>query len=294
MRTRRSRRLAETALSRWVRSLSLPGLPAGGEPGRPAALAAHGIQHRQGLALTPELGEVVAAWPLGASLAAAAVARGLGAGRRRTALNEALHELRRPLQALALTAPAAGASEGSPAAWAVPMAATALERLEREINGEPAAPVRESIPARPLLGAAVARWRARAGRAGGSLTLRWRGPEATVAGDRCQLAQALDNLIVNAIEHGGPEVVVDARAAAGMLEIAVIDRGRESPVVAPARGVSALPRRLSGRRRHGHGLRVVRRTAAAHGGGFRLRLSAGGAEAVLALALPPAAGGVRR
>ena len=44
-----------------------------------------------------ELAQLVAAWPLGVSLAAAAVAQGIHAGRRRSALNEALHELRRPL-----------------------------------------------------------------------------------------------------------------------------------------------------------------------------------------------------
>ena len=38
---------------------------------------------------------------------------------------------------------------------------------------------------------------------GGSLELRWRAGEAAVIGDGAALEQALDNLIVNAIEHGG-------------------------------------------------------------------------------------------
>jgi len=43
--------------------------------------------------------------------------------------------------------------------------------------------------------------------------------------------------------------------------------------------------RLAGRRRHGHGLRIVRRVAARHGGSFRLRRSPSGTEACLELPL---------
>ena len=46
---------------------------------------------------------------------------------------------------------------------------------------------------------------------------------------------------------------------------------------------AGLVARLSGRRRHGHGLRVVRRIAAAHRGDFRLRRSERGTEAVIEL-----------
>jgi signal transduction histidine kinase len=235
--------------------------------------------------LTLELGQVVAAWPLGASLAAVVAARGLRAGRRRTALNEALHELRRPLQVLALAAPGAGQAAPSAIQGSVQMAASALARLEREINGEPLAAVRAPICARPLLGAAVGRWKGRAALAGGSLSLRWQAGEATIDGDRCAIAQALDNLIVNAIEHGGPEVVVEARGRAGRLRVAVIDSGRESRPESRRESPAELVARLSGRRLHGHGLRVVRRTAAAHRGEFRLRSSARGTEAVLELPL---------
>lgn len=235
--------------------------------------------------MTPELAQIAAAWPLGASLAAAVAVRGFHAGRRRAVLNEALHELRRPLQALALTVPGARPEESSATRWSLQMAATALERLEREINGEAVATVRAPLPARPLLDSAVGRWQARAVLGGGSLALRWRAGEATVDGDRCGLAQAFDNLIVNAIEHGGPDVLVEAETRSGRLRVAVIDRGCE-PAGDLRRERPAGPiDRLSGRRRHGHGLRVVRRTAATHGGDFRLRSSGLGTEAVLELPL---------
>jgi len=45
--------------------------------------------------------------------------------------------------------------------------------------------------------------------------------------------------------------------------------------------------RLSGRARHGHGLRLVRRTAARHGGSFALHLGEQGTSAVLELPLAP-------
>jgi len=165
------------------------------------------------------------------------------------------------------------------------MATAALERLEREINGETVAAARTSLLARPLVDAAVDRWQTQAVMAGSSLALRWHGGEARIDGDRCALAQALDNLIVNAIEHGGSDVLVEAETCPGRFRVSVGDRGRGSDRD-PRRELRAGPiDRLRGRRRHGHGLRVVRRTAAAHGGDFRLRCFDRGAVAILELPL---------
>jgi two-component system sensor histidine kinase FlrB len=236
-------------------------------------------------ALTPPLAEVIAAWPLGTSLAAAVAVHGLRTGRRRTVLNEALHELRRPLQALALVPPGAVPAEPAAIQGSIQMAAIALERLEREINGEAAASVRETLAVRPLLDSTVRRWQARAALAGGSLLLRWQAGETTIAADRCAVAQALDNLVVNAIEHGGPEIVVEALAERGVLRLAVVDSGRGRRPRSRRESPAELVARLSGRRLHGHGLRLVRRTVAAHGGHFKLRSSARGTEAILELPL---------
>jgi signal transduction histidine kinase len=230
-----------------------------------------------------EPAQLLASWPLGISLAAAVAAQGLFAGRRRSALNEALHELRRPLQALALAPAVGGAAAGLEGS--VQMAAAALERLEREINGEAPPPVRVTLPVRPLLEAAVGRWRSRAALAGGSLCLRWQAGGATVDGDRLELARAIDNLIVNAIEHGGPRVSVEAEVRGGRLRIAVRDSGRASRPAARRESPAEAIARLLGRRRRGHGLRVVRRTAAGHRGEFGLHGSAEGTEAVLELPL---------
>jgi signal transduction histidine kinase len=235
--------------------------------------------------LTPPLAEVVAAWPFGASLAAAVAVQGLRTGRRRAALNEALHELRRPLQALALAPSGVVSVEPAAIQGSVQMAAAALERLEREINGGAAPTLRETLLARPLLDSAVRRWQGRAALAGGSLSLSWRAGEAAVEADRSAIAEALDNLVVNAIEHGGPEIVLEARSGQGVLRAAVVDSGRGARPRSRRESPAELIARLSGRRLHGHGLHLVRRTAAAHGGRFELRSSARGTEAILELPL---------
>jgi hypothetical protein len=245
------------------------------------------------------------ALPTAATAAALALAAGAREGRRRLALNEALHELRRPLQALVLQAPAGrGGGEGQ-----VEMATAALARLDREINGGAIAPDRAPLLARPLAESALSRWHERAAGVGATLELRWEAGGAAIDADRGDIAAALDNLIDNAIEHGGPRIAVEAASFADMLSLAVVDSGarggegegsegdagapvsargaRPGRTAAPRRALAAndLLGRLSGRRRHGHGLRRVRRTAAAHGGSFSLHRGRSGTSAVLELPL---------
>jgi signal transduction histidine kinase len=217
-------------------------------------------------------------------MAAAVAAQSLRAGRRRLALNEALHELRRPLQAVAFAV--GRGSDGADAGQdSIELAAAALDRLDREINGGPSTPVWGAVDGAELIQSAVARWQARIRLADGSLEMRWNAGGALLRGDRHALGQALDNLIVNAIDHGGPTIVVAGRLREGRLRIAVVDSGRaarprsrrNSPVQAIAR--------LSGQQRHGHGLAVVRRVAADHGGSFALRHAEQGSLAVLELPL---------
>jgi two-component system sensor histidine kinase FlrB len=237
-----------------------------------------------------ELVQIVAGWPVVLSMAAAVAAQSLRAGRRRSALNEALHELRRPLQAVALAAApqferSAGAGEP------IELAAAALERLDREINGGPLVPTLGSIDAAALARSAVARWQARAQIAEGSLELRWNAGEALISGDRSALAQALDNLIVNAIEHGGPTIVVAGRLLEGRLRIAVVDSGRVTRPRLRRNSPAQVMAWLSGRHQRGHGLGVVRRVAADHDGRFALRHSERGSLAVLELPLAEAESG---
>jgi signal transduction histidine kinase len=261
------------------------------------------------VALTPAR---LAVWPAlgGAGVTLAAAVRD---GRRRAVLNERLHELRRPLQALALMTPEAVGAAGAPGG-PIEMAAVALARLEREINGEAAgrgegeaevrtmvagqAGPRATVAVRPLVEAARRRWRPQAGLVGASIAVRWDADEATVDGCRLDLAAALDNLISNALEHGGPRIELGADLVGPRLCLAVVDSGggagrRARDREASVRGREARRRResktrfgrLAGRARHGHGLRLVRRTAEEHGGIFALYRGEHGTSAVLELPL---------
>jgi K+-sensing histidine kinase KdpD len=234
-----------------------------------------------------QLVDIVVGWPIVASIAVAMTAN-WRAARRRGALNEALHELRRPLQSLVLVTGA----DGSPGVvgGSAELATQALDRLERQVNGGIAQPRRELVAVSRLAEAAVGRWRARASLAGGSLELRWLAGEALVAADGFELAQALDNLIVNAIEHGGPTVVVRATRQGETLRITVGDSGRLSRPPERRETPSEAIARLCGRRRRGHGLAVVRRIAARASGRFSLRCSERGSRAVLELPLTRAPG----
>lgn len=226
------------------------------------------------------MAQIVAGWPLALSMATTVVVQGLRNGRRRAVLNEALHELRRPLQAVALASgPRSAASAEDP----IDLAAAALERLDREINGGPLSPVRSTIEARSLVQRAVGRWAARVKLSDGLLELRWNAGVALVHGDRRALAQALDNLIVNAIEHGGPSIVVSARRRERWLRIVIVDSGRSSRPRSRRGSPAEVLARLAGRQRRGHGLAVVRRVASLHDGRFVLQRSAHGSTAVLEL-----------
>jgi two-component system OmpR family sensor kinase len=221
------------------------------------------------------------AWATTASMCGFALVLVFRGGRRRSAINEAVHELRRPLQALALApAQGGGARESS-----VRLAARALERLDRVVNGGERQIDREQVRCDELLRSAVLRWQLPAAIEGSELALSWGAGPASVEGDPSELGQALDNLIVNAIEHGGSSILVEGACGRDRLRLCVADSGQRSR--RPLRGdaFSLAVERFSGRRRRGHGLAIVRRTAAAHGGRFVLERSAAGSRAVLELPL---------
>jgi signal transduction histidine kinase len=228
--------------------------------------------------MTVELAELAAGLPVALSFALAGGITSFREGRRRTALNEAVHELRRPLQALSLALPAEHSPRG-PATSSLRLAASALDRLDSEINGRPCTGAEVMVEIDCLLEEAVVRWRRRAAAGGRRLQLRLAATDTDVFGVRFELEQAVDNLINNALEHGSGPVTVEACAEGSALLIVVRDLG------ARRRGGPRASQRTRGRS-HGHGLRVVRRIAADHGGGFELRRSSRGTEACLRLPLP--------
>lgn len=213
-----------------------------------------------------------AAWSLALAFAALLIGVRFREARRRASLNRAVHELRRPLQALALSS----AASRVPGAEAIRGAVAALGDLDRAINGGPRRFAPRPVVCRTLVQAAVERWRGPALASDRSLVLRWRAGSATVMADPERLARALDNLIHNAILHGGRRVRVEASSFAAGVRISVVDSGT------PGSGSAAR-----GDPRHGHGLRVVSTIAAEHGGRFLLRTSPAGTRATLELPLTP-------
>ena len=206
-------------------------------------------------------------------MAAALVGDRVLKARRRAALNRALHELRRPLQALVLAPAPPGRTAGPGAAQ---LALAALDDLDHEINGSTRSVAPRPVACRALVESAVERWRGPAAEARRSLELRWRAGAAMAMVDPRRVAQALDNLIANAIEHGGLRVRVEATIAARGVRISVSN----AALPVPARARRDL--------RRGHGLRVVASVAAAHGGRFLVQHRAGAWVAVLELPLAPA------
>lgn len=234
--------------------------------------------------MTVELAEIAAGLPMAASFAVAGGISTFREGRRRASLNEAMHELRRPLQVLALSLPA-DTHEGGACDSSLQMAAAALEKLDREINGGPAEEGLRPVEMRALAEAAVRRWKSAAALRGRGLQLLWRAGDPTVSGSEFDFAQALDNLISNALEHGGGKVTIEVREVDGRLRLAVRNLNGLSPARAERGEQDGRRRRIAGRHRHGHGLRVVARTAADHGGSFHLLQSKGSTEAHLELPL---------
>jgi signal transduction histidine kinase len=211
---------------------------------------------------------------LPAALSMAVVVAGgrVRAGRRRRSLNERLHEIRRPLQTLALAADAPRPDGPDPLALAL----AALRDLDREVNGGEMEFERRPVEARMIALAACERWRVRAASAGRGIAVRWSCGEMLADVDPLRVSQALDNLIANALEHGGGEITLEGHRHGDRLDLVVRDAG------------ASRAHRLRGHAdpRRGHGLRITRRLARAGGGELRLRgLGAGGTVAALMLPL---------
>jgi signal transduction histidine kinase len=221
--------------------------------------------------LVPSLG---ALFPMAISTAIVMAGGRVVQGRRRRSLNERLHELRRPLQALALSTKPSGLEAPDP----LELALAALRDLDREVNGGRADSRRRPVEARMLAIAASERWRARAAGAGRRIAVSWRCGDAVADVDPVRVSQALDNLIANALEHGGGEITLEGVRHHDRIDLVVRDGGSAKP---PRIREHADPRR-------GHGLRITRRLARANGGDLRVRApGTGGTVAALILPLAP-------
>jgi signal transduction histidine kinase len=233
--------------------------------------------------------------------AAAAVATALALAVRhalddgREAVARACHELRGPLTAARLgLSLQLRADEGShdrlrAIDTELSRAALALDDLSVARRGELGGPrltTLERVDVAVLVADAVEAARGHAHAAGVGLWPAERSPEGrtsrgggTVWGDRLRLAQALGNLIANAIEHGGAAVRVTVATRGRTVSIEVCDDGPGLPV--PVAALARRPRR--GRGTRGRGLAIALAIARRHGGTIAAAPARAGARVVLEL-----------
>lgn len=119
-------------------------------------------------------------------------------------------------------------------------------------------------------------WRPFAQSEGRRLHLRWDGEPAVVRADPGRLAQALGNLVANAMEHGSGPVELRGRSAGGRAVVEVHDAGPALP--AGSRG--APPGRGRGR-----GLVIAARAAEEAGGRVTIEQGEHGTTAAVELPL---------
>lgn len=213
--------------------------------------------------------------------------------RRMELVARACHELNGPLTAarlalqLATRASAQGGPRGPLAALDLELgrAGLALADLAAAQRGARAGDRTETFALAPLLADAAAAWRATAWTKGVRLRLEPPPEDVLLRGDRLRLAQACGNLLANAIEHGGGEVLLRARASRHTVRVEVLDEGPGLP--APVVELTRRPR--GGRGLRGRGLAITADVAARHGGRLAAAPSEHGARLVLELptALPP-------
>jgi signal transduction histidine kinase len=218
------------------------------------------------------------------------------------------HELRGPLTAARLALHGAGrASAGAGWAEAVGLeldracaalsdlaGATAWPRRGRRVAAgsvgvvspcaRPAAEAAHTlVDLTALVRAQSGPWTVAAPAVGRRITVAAPEEEVLVRGDRGRLAQAVGNLLANAVEHGDGTIRLTVGRASAMARLEVTDEGRG--LRAPLDRLVGAPR--GGRGARGRGLAIAAGVAAQHGGRLVTAPSSGGAR--LALELPAAA-----
>ena len=196
-----------------------------------------------------------------------------------------VHEVRSPVAALAAIAEtAADSSGGEPDALPVlvRLALAASRAIERIVMDVAIASVRlEPMDVGALVRDAVAAHRVRGADVAVSV-----GEGLSVEGDLVRLRQVVDNLIANALVHGGSsEVTVDASRCEGDVHVVVSDAGPGIPPDQLDSIFDAGVRLDTETPGSGLGLALARAIAEAHGGSLAAR-SAPGHGAAFTLALP--------
>jgi light-regulated signal transduction histidine kinase (bacteriophytochrome) len=164
-------------------------------------------------------------------VATAMLARRVVADRGRFRLiAEAEHELRAPLQAIALAAPDHCHPDVERARSAVADLAAARSGRRADADAEP-------VRLDRLVWRAATASDLAARRVGGGVHLDWSAGPVTIKANRGRLAQALGNLLANAVEHGGGDVRVIGRRTRRGIRVEVRDSGRGHGLTIAAKAV---------------------------------------------------------
>jgi signal transduction histidine kinase len=225
----------------------------------------------------------VGGWLLALVAGGAAMTMWLALRRRAELVARACHEVAGPLHAAGMVVHAVARETPSPRLPALELelrrAALALEDLDAARLGRGGRDRLDVVDLGALLAQQALAWQPVA-RAHGR-QLRVAAPSGLlVRADRVRLAQALGNLLANAVEHGGARVELRAVPGERTVRVEVGDDGDGLP--APVRRLTAQAR--AGRGARGRGLAIAAEIAERHGG--RLAAAPTGRGARLALELP--------
>jgi signal transduction histidine kinase len=206
---------------------------------------------------------------LAAALPAAAVAHAWWRPRvLRERAARVRHEVRQPLTAAQLALHGA-ARRGEIAPTLVAALELELRRAAIALE-DPAAARPADVDLHDLLGCQVRTWREVAAAHGATLVLEPGAGTAIVHADALRLAQATGNVVANAIEHGGGQIVIRTLRVADRVRVEVADGGPGLPA-----SVAELTRRpRAGRGERGRGLAIAAGVLA-HCGGRVAALPAG-------------------
>ncbi len=218
---------------------------------------------------------------LGWALAAVLAIGGLRARRRLELAAQAAHELRGAAVTVALAAAAlrrepGGIRRALAIEAAVERLRGGLADLDCARDGQRAVASPAVVSLERLLRGTVAGWRSAARRNGRPMRLRWDGAPADVRVDRRRLAQALSNLVANAVEHGSGPVELSGRRVGSDVVVEVRDGG-------PAKGTGTTRDRPDPDR--GRGLAIATRAVEEAGGRLALDSRPDGTTAAIELPL---------
>jgi two-component system, OmpR family, sensor kinase len=217
--------------------------------------------------------------------------------RERTFVSDASHELRTPLAILKTEVEVALRTDNPPETLraALRVAGEEADRLSQladdllVIAASDAGHLdldRRRVGARELLEDVDRRFRVRAREGGRQLAVEGT-DHARLMADVPRVAQALSNLVDNALRHGQGTITLRAESEDGHVELHVLDEGPGLPAEFLPHAFERFSRAHRGRTGHGSGLglAIVELIAAAHGGhaGLANRTDSAGADAWLRL-----------